>query len=107
MKVNVAKNVPHREPGQPWNCSVPWARMPPEAETLSSPTTGCVGAVSARRPDPSGSASVAIVGYWSDVISKSGLIEVQARLACPLMLVVMLFRYRLYSGASAHDMHRP
>jgi len=51
--------------------------------------------------------ALAIVGYWSDVIGKRGLIEIQARLACPVMLVVMLFRYRLYSGASAHDTHRP
>ena len=51
--------------------------------------------------------ALAIVGYWSDVIGKSGLIEIQAHLACPVMLVVMLFRYRLYSGRSAHDTHGP
>jgi hypothetical protein len=51
--------------------------------------------------------ALAIVSYWNDAIGKSGLIEVQARLACPVMLVVMLFRYRMYSGASAHDTHRP
>jgi hypothetical protein len=47
--------------------------------------------------------ALAIVGYWSDVIGKSGLIEIQAHQACP----VMLFRYRLYSGRSAHDTHGP
>lgn len=55
----------------------------------------------------SGSTMVAglllILAYWLGLISQSGLIPLQTGLlACPLMLVVMLFRFRLYSGAHAH-----
>jgi hypothetical protein len=56
----------------------------------------------------SGSTMVAglllIAGYWLDIIAKSSLIELQTGiLACPLMLAVMLFRFRLYSAS--HTRH--
>jgi hypothetical protein len=38
-----------------------------------------------------------IVGYWLDLVASSSLIEVQTSLACPVMLAVMLARFRLYS----------
>jgi len=43
-----------------------------------------------------------ILGYWLDVVAKSSLIEVQASLACPVMLAVMLARFRLYSSPHGH-----
>jgi len=57
----------------------------------------------------SGSTMVAglslIAAYWLDLVAKSDLIPLQTGLlACPLMLVVMLFRFRLYS--SEHTHHR-
>lgn len=39
-----------------------------------------------------------IAAYWMDLVAKDGLVELQASAACPLMLVVMLFRPRLYSS---------
>jgi deazaflavin-dependent oxidoreductase (nitroreductase family) len=46
-----------------------------------------------------------IAAYWLDMIAKSSLIEVQTSLACPVMLPVMLFRFRLYSGHTGHHAH--
>jgi deazaflavin-dependent oxidoreductase (nitroreductase family) len=43
-----------------------------------------------------------IVAYWLGIVPKSSLIDVQTSLACPLMLAVMLFRFRLYSAHGAH-----
>jgi hypothetical protein len=43
-----------------------------------------------------------IVGYGLDLVAQSSLIEVQARLACPVMLAVMLVRFRLYSSSHGH-----
>jgi len=43
-----------------------------------------------------------IVGYWLDLVATSSLIEVQTSLACPVMLAVMLARFRLYSGSHGH-----
>ena len=44
-----------------------------------------------------------IVAYWLDLVAKSDLIHLQTGLlACPLMLAVMLFRFRLYSGEHTH-----
>ena len=39
-----------------------------------------------------------IAAYWMDLVAKDGLLELQTSAACPLMLVVMLFRPRLYSS---------
>ena len=39
-----------------------------------------------------------IAAYWMDLVAKDGLIELQTSAACPLMLLVMLFRPRLYSS---------
>ena len=39
-----------------------------------------------------------IAAYWLDLVAKDGLLEIQTSAACPLMLVVMLFRPRLYSS---------
>jgi hypothetical protein len=55
----------------------------------------------------SGSTMVAglflIGAYWLDLVAKSDLIRLQTGLlACPLMLVVMLFRFRLYAGGHMH-----
>ena len=43
---------------------------------------------------------VLIVAYWLDLIARTSLVEVQTALACPVMLAVMLVRFRLY--ASVH-----
>jgi hypothetical protein len=44
-----------------------------------------------------------IAAYWVDIIAKGSLIGVQTGLlACPLMFVVMLFRFPLYS--TSHDL---
>ena len=48
-----------------------------------------------------------IAAYWMELIGKDSLIEVQTSLACPVMVAVMLIRFRLYSGSqSAHSPHR-
>ena len=41
---------------------------------------------------------VLIAAYWMDLVAKENLVELQTSAACPLMLVVMLFRPRLYSS---------
>jgi hypothetical protein len=47
---------------------------------------------------------VLIVAYWMDLVAKTSLVDVQTSLACPVMLAVMLVRFRLYSGShSAHS----
>lgn len=46
-----------------------------------------------------------IAGYWLDVLARNSLIELQTSLACPVMVVVMLLRYRLYS--TSHSGHVP
>jgi hypothetical protein len=47
-----------------------------------------------------------IAAYWMDLISRASLVEVQTSLACPVMLAVMLARFRLYSGNhAAHAVH--
>jgi hypothetical protein len=46
-----------------------------------------------------------IAGYWLDVVGPSSLIEVQASLACPLMLAVMLLRFGLYSSHAGRHAH--
>ena len=46
-----------------------------------------------------------IAGYWLDLVAKSSLIEVQTSLACPIMLAVMLLRFRLYSSYPGHHEH--
>jgi len=47
-----------------------------------------------------------VIGYWFGGVPEESLISVQASLACPLMLVVMLFRFRLYSaGHQGHHAH--
>ena len=43
-----------------------------------------------------------IVGYWLDIVAASSLIEVQTSLACPVMIAVMLLRFRLYSTHTQH-----
>lgn len=47
-----------------------------------------------------------IVGYWLDIVARSSLIEVQTSLACPVMIAVMLARFRLYSSHMRHHAHR-
>ncbi|MEI8406515.1 MULTISPECIES: hypothetical protein [unclassified Kribbella] len=45
-----------------------------------------------------------IVAYWLDILAKTSLLELQTGLlACPLMLAIMLIRFRLYS--SPHSRH--
>jgi hypothetical protein len=44
-----------------------------------------------------------IGAFWLGMVSQSGLIEWQLRLACPVMLAVMLSRFAFYSrGHAAH-----
>jgi hypothetical protein len=46
-----------------------------------------------------------IAGFWLGIVSQSGLIEWQIRLACPVMVAVMLLRAGFYSRnhASHHS----
>jgi hypothetical protein len=47
-----------------------------------------------------------VAAYWLDVVAKGGLIEIQTSLACPVMVAVMLLRFRLYSAPhAAHHVH--
>lgn len=47
-----------------------------------------------------------IAAYWLDLVGRNSLIELQTSLACPVMVVVMLLRVRLYSaGHSGHARH--
>lgn len=43
-----------------------------------------------------------IVGYLTGAVPQSSLIEIQTGLACPVMLGVMLLRFRLYSSHGTH-----
>jgi hypothetical protein len=43
-----------------------------------------------------------LVGYGLDLVATSSLVEIQARLACPVMFAVMLARFRLYSRPHSH-----
>jgi hypothetical protein len=43
-----------------------------------------------------------IVGYRLGMVDAESLISVQVSLACPVMLAVMLVRFRLYSGHTGH-----
>ena len=42
-----------------------------------------------------------IAAYWMDLIARNSLVEVQTSLACPVMVAVMLLRFRLYSSSHA------
>lgn len=44
-----------------------------------------------------------IAAYWMDIVGRTNLVELQTSLACPVMVAVMLMRFRLYSGE--HSMH--
>jgi hypothetical protein len=44
-----------------------------------------------------------IAGYWLDFVARDSLVEIQTSLACPVMLVVMLLRFPVYSAA--HSRH--
>jgi hypothetical protein len=46
-----------------------------------------------------------IATYWLGIVPKSSLVDAQTSLACPMMLAVMLFRFRLYSGHQGHRAH--
>lgn len=47
-----------------------------------------------------------IVAYRLDLVTQARLIPIQTSLACPVMLAVMLPRFRLYSAAhTAHHAH--
>jgi hypothetical protein len=46
-----------------------------------------------------------VVAYWLDLVAASSLIEIQTSLACPVMVAVMLLRFRLYSAP--HTAHQP
>jgi hypothetical protein len=49
-----------------------------------------------------------IAAYWTDVVARDSLVEIQTSLACPVMLAVMLVRFRLYSGShAAHSAQEP
>jgi hypothetical protein len=51
---------------------------------------------------------VLIAAYWMDLIARTSLVEVQTSLACPVMLAVMVVRFRLYSGShAAHSAPEP
>jgi hypothetical protein len=49
---------------------------------------------------------LAIGGYWIGMVSRAGLIEVQVHLACPIMFLAMVLRFRLYSGGHGHSPHQ-
>lgn len=42
-----------------------------------------------------------ILAFWLDLVARDGLIDLQTSLACPVMLAVMLARFRLYAGTMA------
>jgi hypothetical protein len=42
-----------------------------------------------------------IAAYWAGLVARDSLIEIQTSLACPVMIAVMLVRFRLYSGSHA------
>lgn len=45
-----------------------------------------------------------IAAYWMDLVARTSLVEIQTSLACPVMVAVMLVRFRLYSGShTAHS----
>jgi hypothetical protein len=45
-----------------------------------------------------------IAAYWMGLVARGSLIEIQTSLACPVMLVVMLARFPVYSAAhSGHS----
>jgi hypothetical protein len=46
---------------------------------------------------------VLIPAYWMELIARTSLVEVQVSLACPVMLAVMLVRFRLYSGSHSEQ----
>jgi hypothetical protein len=47
-----------------------------------------------------------VAAYWLDVVAKGSLIEIQTSLACPVMVAVMLLRFRLYAAPhAAHHVH--
>jgi len=49
-----------------------------------------------------------IAAYWLDLVARNSLVEIQTGLACPVMVAVMLVRFRLYSGGhAAHPAHEP
>ena len=49
-----------------------------------------------------------IAAYWMDLVARDSLVEIQTSLACPVMLAVMLVRFRLYSGShAAHSAQAP
>jgi hypothetical protein len=49
-----------------------------------------------------------IGGYRLDIVAAGSLIEIQTRLACPVMLAVMLLRFPLYAAPhSAHHAPAP
>jgi hypothetical protein len=48
-----------------------------------------------------------VVAYWLGLVATSSLIEIQTSLACPVMVAVMLLRFRLYSAPHAAHQHRP
>ncbi|HEY3007502.1 MAG TPA: hypothetical protein VGJ63_05480 [Micromonosporaceae bacterium] len=48
-----------------------------------------------------------IVAYWVGIVSESSLLGLQLQLACPVMIAVMLLRFRLYSGLAGHHAHDP
>lgn len=50
---------------------------------------------------------ILIAAYWLDLLAASSLIGIETRLACPVMLAVMLLRFPLYSAphAAHHSAH--
>ena len=49
-----------------------------------------------------------IAAYRMDLVARDSLLEIQTSLACPVMLAVMLVRFRLYSGShAAHSAQEP
>ncbi len=49
---------------------------------------------------------VLLIGVaWLGITPKSSLLELQCGLACPVMLIPMLFRLDLYTGRVGHRAH--
>jgi len=46
-----------------------------------------------------------VVAYRTGFVARDSLVDVQTSLACPVMVAVMLLRFRLYSAGHAH--HSP
>jgi hypothetical protein len=95
-------NLPETAPGLSVfviaiNLSVPMAAWMRFRRMEWRPTVEMAGATMAT-------GLLLIASYWLGLVPQESLISIQTSLACPVMLAVMLLRFRLYSAP--HMAHR-